>query len=140
MVIPMQTAGILPGWMVGVPLLIVVGLFVWLLIKGNRDEPVQFTDDEGWEFTPEPVTTEVWPPAGTVDCEPVFSTDLKRDMLHNREASAEDVREAVIALWNECNGWIPGAAYKDLAYVLGVDVDRLTHYDPMLRQHHKGTP
>ena len=43
--------------------------------------------------------------------------------------------ERVVALWNQSDGWIPGAAYKDLAEALGVDISRLKHWDPELRTH-----
>ncbi len=45
------------------------------------------------------------------------------------EQTADEVREAVIALWNAEGGWIPGAAFDKLAEVLRCDVDRLTHWD-----------
>lgn len=50
--------------------------------------------------------------------------------------SDDPVVEAVIALWNRQNGWIPGAAYADLAKVLGVDPSRLIHYDAKNRRRH----
>lgn len=39
------------------------------------------------------------------------------------------VIDRVVALWNNSNGWIPGAAYRELAEALGVSTDRLMHYD-----------
>lgn len=61
-------------------------------------------------------------------------------------AQADLIREAVIALWNEYDGWIPGAGYQRLADVLGVGTDRLSHYDaenkrrvgPPDHRHHAG--
>lgn len=41
--------------------------------------------------------------------------------------------ERVIDLWNGNGGWIPGADSERLAEALGVDHDRLTHWD-----HEKG--
>jgi hypothetical protein len=32
--------------------------------------------------------------------------------------------EAVLKLWDSCDGWIPGAAYKELADALGVPHER----------------
>lgn len=37
--------------------------------------------------------------------------------------------QTIIDLWNNEGGWIPGAAYEELARLLGVSTDRLTHYD-----------
>lgn len=42
----------------------------------------------------------------------------------------EAATQAVVDLWNMGHGWIPGAAYKELAEALGVDPMRLDHYDP----------
>lgn len=52
---------------------------------------------------------------------------------------ADNAVENVIALWNKGGGWIPGAAYKELAEALGVDITRLTYWD--MQQHaHVGPP
>lgn len=40
-----------------------------------------------------------------------------------RESS--DVVHRVVDLWNRGDGWIPGAAYKELAEALGVDASEL---------------
>lgn len=46
-----------------------------------------------------------------------------------RQRRANKTAERVIALWNDNNGWLPGAAYRELAEALGVDPSRLTHWD-----------
>jgi NADH:ubiquinone oxidoreductase subunit E len=43
-------------------------------------------------------------------------------------SEADDLRAAVLRLWDEFDGWIPGAGYKHLADVLGVPAERLKSY------------
>lgn len=45
------------------------------------------------------------------------------------KARDKGVVQKIIDLWNNEGGWIPGAAYEELARLLGVSTDRLTHYD-----------
>lgn len=52
----------------------------------------------------------------------------------------QEVAEKVVALWNDCNGWIPGGSYKELAEALGVDPDRLIHFDWDAKRHHYPVP
>lgn len=47
---------------------------------------------------------------------------------HERDEAA--LVKRVTDLWNEGGGWIPGAAYAQLADALSIDPSRLTHYDP----------
>lgn len=47
--IAMQTPGILPGWMVVIPVLIAVALLLWLLFDRGIDDGVHW-----WEDKPEP--------------------------------------------------------------------------------------
>lgn len=54
--------------------------------------------------------------------------------LLNRDESPEVT--AVVELWNREGGWLPGAVYVQLAEVLGVDPDRLTHYKPGIGRHY----
>jgi hypothetical protein len=37
------------------------------------------------------------------------------------EQGREEVRQAVLTLWNHLNGWIPGGAYSDLALTLDMN-------------------
>jgi hypothetical protein len=37
------------------------------------------------------------------------------------ERGREEVRQAVLALWNRNDGWIPGADYRQLAETLNMD-------------------
>jgi len=48
-----------------------------------------------------------------------IAQDLAEQALIER--GREEVRQAVLALWNHLNGWIPGGAYKELAKTLGMD-------------------
>lgn len=54
----------------------------------------------------------------------------------------QELVDKILDLWNQKDGWptsagwIPGAAYQELAEVLGVDVDRLYHWDPETKTHH----
>lgn len=50
----------------------------------------------------------------------------------------DDLADRVVDLWNQDGrgGWIPGGAYKELADLLQVNVDRLNHYDPDKRKRH----
>jgi hypothetical protein len=53
----------------------------------------------------------------------------------------ERLTDRIVELWNNMSpggGWIPGAAYKELAEVLGVDPDRLVHYD--IENHRRHIP
>jgi hypothetical protein len=50
-------------------------------------------------------------------------------------AEGEAVVQRVIDLWNSQGGWIPGAAYEELAEVLGVSTDRLVHHVPGSGRH-----
>ena len=51
--------------------------------------------------------------------------------------TAEDVRNAVVELWNREGGWIPGAAYQRLAEALDVDPRDLIHYNWETRTRHR---
>lgn len=61
-----------------------------------------------------------------------------KDIAVGEADAAEAMRDRVIDLWNEQGGWIPGTAYEALADALGVEVDRLTHYDKAIRQRVQG--
>lgn len=39
--------------------------------------------------------------------------------------TAEEIRVAVLKLWDDNNGWIPGADYERLAKALGLPPERL---------------
>jgi hypothetical protein len=43
---------------------------------------------------------------------------------------------AVVKLWNDEGGWLPGCSYGRLAEALGVDPDALTHYKPGIGRHY----
>lgn len=46
------------------------------------------------------------------------------------EMTAEEIRAAVLKLWDDNGAWIPGGDYANLARALGVDPVRLkTHRD-----------
>lgn len=53
---------------------------------------------------------------------------------------SEPVIERVINLWNNEGGWIPGAAYRQLAEALGVSPDRLIHWDTTTGRHNYPVP
>lgn len=67
------------------------------------------------------------------DCDGTECVTYECQLL-NRDESPEVA--AVIKLWNDEGGWLPGAAYVRLAEALGVDPDRLTHYEKGKGRHY----
>jgi hypothetical protein len=68
---------------------------------------------------------------GCVDCSETLEQCSADAWLHGLLSTRIEagVTQAVIDLWNRNNGWIPGMAFRELAEALGVDPDRLVHYD-----------
>ena len=50
---------------------------------------------------------------------------LDLEVTVRRPLTAEEVVARVIDLWDGCNGWIPGAARRDLAEALNVPIEAL---------------
>jgi hypothetical protein len=61
----------------------------------------------------------------------------QRDLLQAVMTRRMEVGPKIVGLWNELNGWIPGAAYERLAEVLDVPVDMLVHWDPKKKERHQ---
>lgn len=122
-----------PGWCVGVLLVLLVGVLAYAALFHNSD--VADLDDEDDEDNDHD-----WYDGDDENdwLEPQYTIpdEVQSRMQHHRNPTADELRESVIGLWNEGGGWIPGGAYADLAYVLGVEPARLVHYDNTAKAHH----
>jgi hypothetical protein len=66
----------------------------------------------------------------------VTGLQLQRNKVAAEMERRMAVGPAVIKLWNDMAGWIPGAAYERLAETVGTDPNNLVHWDPVKQRRH----
>lgn len=112
-----------------VAVFIVVGVWIWAL-RGENPTPEE--RERGIAEHLRAIQTD---PADFIRTYETDAHDFPSFGLTNVDNSVPTFKperspvERMIDLWNREGGWIPGAAYKQVAEALGVDPDRLTHYE-----------